>query len=57
VFGPDHHSAKKATIQPTKVNIDHEIMETGLFCSNVIEKSHHVISAGSKIQIKPGGKC
>jgi hypothetical protein len=29
-----HHSTKKS------VNFDHEIMEIGIICSNLIEKSH-----------------
>jgi hypothetical protein len=36
---PIHHSAKNATTRPKKsVNFDHEIMEIGLICSNLIEK-------------------
>jgi hypothetical protein len=30
-------SAKKATTRPKSVNFDHEIMEIGLICSNLIE--------------------
>jgi hypothetical protein len=38
--GRDHHSAKKNTIQPKKINFDHEITEI----ANA--KSHHSSSPG-----------
>jgi hypothetical protein len=31
--GPDHHSAKKSTTQS-----DHDIMQNGIICLNLVEK-------------------
>jgi hypothetical protein len=42
----DHLTAKKATTQvKTRINFDHEIMENGIICSNLVEKSHHSSSS------------
>jgi hypothetical protein len=38
LVGPDHHSAKKATTQPKKFEFDHEIIQNGIICMNLVEK-------------------
>jgi hypothetical protein len=43
---PVHHSAKKPPLSLKSVNIDDKIMEIGLICPNLIEKSHHSSNPG-----------
>jgi hypothetical protein len=41
--------SKNATTWPKKsFNFEHEVMEIGLICSNLIEKSHHSSNSGQK---------
>jgi hypothetical protein len=39
--GPATTQQKKPPLRLKSINFDHEIMEIGIICSNLIEKSHH----------------